>query len=691
MNIKLTEQNNIATLSFDMQNSKVNILSSEVLYELKSILEDIKTKDYEALVISSAKRKNFIAGANIEEIKSLVDEKQAYDIVREGQQILGLISALPYPTIAVVDGVCLGGGFELALCCDYRIVTENTSMGLPEVSLGVLPGFGGTQRLPKLIGITKSLDIILSGRNIKGKKAYKYGIANLYVPSGYLDFALVKFIAKLSKKGTNQKFSFFDKYLPSLVFAMANKKMLAKTKGKYPAPKEIIRVMQETRKMALNEGLDVEALAFAKLSVSEISKNLIELFFINEELKKESGVSSNITTKNIKASVVVGGGVMGAGIVWLFSKSDILTRLKEISNTQIASSIQKVNKIYTYLQKRRKLSRTQVTMKKNKISYTTDYSGFGKSDIVVEAIIEDLKIKKMVYADIEENIKDNCIIATNTSSLQIYDLASDLAHPDRFIGMHFFNPVNRMPLVEIIPGSKTSDETIANTVALVKRTKKTPIVVGDCAGFLVNRVLFPYINEAVKLFEEGASIAHIEQVALDFGMPMGPFTLIDTVGIDVGYKVAITLEEAYGARMQSSKLLNTIYKEMKLLGKKAKKGFFVYEGKKATINPEVVDLVHADKEFSDQEIKERLIYIMINEASLCLEEGIVKNHRQLDIAMIMGIGFPPYRGGLLRYADSKGIDTILTSLEKLTLKYGVRFEASSLLSTMSNDNQKFYK
>ncbi|CAA6799988.1 MAG: Enoyl-CoA hydratase (EC / Delta(3)-cis-delta(2)-trans-enoyl-CoA isomerase (EC / 3-hydroxyacyl-CoA dehydrogenase (EC / 3-hydroxybutyryl-CoA epimerase (EC, partial [uncultured Campylobacterales bacterium] len=660
------------------------------LYELELILKDIKSKPLKSLVIKSNKKNNFIAGANIKEIRSLKNEDEAYDKVRSGQQILSLISALPYPTIAVIDGVCLGGGFELALCCDYRIVTDNAKLGLPEVNLGVLPGFGGTQRLPKLTGMTKALELILSGKTIDGKKAYKYGIADAYIPSGYLEFELNEFLNNIPSK-RNIKLGIFDKYFPNLVLAIANKKMLAKTKGAYPAPKEIIRVLKETRKSNINEGLDIEATSFAKLCVGNISKNLIELFFINEELKNDQGTTEeNIELKEIKQSVVVGGGVMGAGIVWLFSKIGLFVRLKEINNVQIASSLKNVNKIYSYLLKRRKLTKAQISMNMNKISYTTDYSGFKNADLVVEAIVEDLNIKRKVYSEIEENTKPDCIIASNTSSLKISDLASELKHPQRFIGIHFFNPVNRMPLVEIVPGKETSAWTIANSVNIIKKSKKTPIVVGDCAGFLVNRVLFPYINEAAKLFEEGASIEQIDKIALDFGMPMGPFRLLDTVGIDVGYKVAHTLEEAYGSRMSSSKILETIYKDMNLLGEKSKKGFYIYENKKPVLNMDVENLITEKKEFTKEEIQERLIYVMINEASMTLEENIVKNHRQLDMAMIMGIGFPPYRGGLLRYADSIGLDTVLTSLSKLESKYGNRFKASELLISMSKQNKTFY-
>jgi 3-hydroxyacyl-CoA dehydrogenase / enoyl-CoA hydratase / 3-hydroxybutyryl-CoA epimerase len=350
------------------------------------------------------------------------------------------------------------------------------------------------------------------------------------------------------------------------------------------------------------------------------------------------------------------------------------------------SSIQKV---YDAIMKRGRLSAHEVSIKMGHISYTTEFNGFSYCDLALEAIVENKEAKQELYAQFEDIMDDKAIIASNTSSLSISMLSEKMHHPERFVGMHFFNPVARMPLVEIIPGKKTSDKTIATVVALAKEAGKTPVVVGDCAGFLVNRILLPYINEAVRMFEEGADFERIDRLIADFGMPMGPFTLADEVGLDVGYKVAKVLEEAYGERMKVSSILDRIYQQMQLLGKKSGKGFYIH-GKNCEANEEVKKLVFSKRQFDEQEVVDRALLIMVNEAAMCLEEGIVDNARYLDMAMVMGTGFPPFRGGLLRYADAVGIDRIVITLESLAKSYGIRFKPAKLLLDMAKDKKTFY-
>ncbi len=688
----------IATLCLDLEDSAVNILSSQVLRALGEKFEEIKTdKEIKLLKITSAKEGIFIAGADISEIEGLRDEEEAYDKVREGQQILSKLSALPYATLAIIDGACLGGGLELALCCDYRLATENpqTKIGLPEVNLGVLPGFGGTQRLKHLTGLSKALELILGGKILNGKKAEKLGIVDACVPKGYLEFKEEAFVEAILTNPSKilakrKEGSFLDRFLPSVVFSYARKNVMAKTKGRYPAALAILDLFEKTQDKEVEEGLELEARAFCKLAVTDISKNLIGLFYSSEALKKETGVKKNVKPLPINMMSVIGAGVMGSGIVFQFSKLDKLVRMKLRRYEQAGEAMKSIAKVYDGFVKRRRLTKEEVGMKMAHISYTTEFNGFKHCDLALEAIVENSDAKKELYSQLEEIMDEKAIIASNTSSLSISMLSEKMQHPERFVGMHFFNPVPRMPLVEIIPGAKTSDKTIATVVSLAKEAGKTAIVVGDCAGFLVNRILLPYINEAVRMFEEGADFEYIDELILDFGMPMGPFVLADEVGLDVGYKVAKVLEDSYGERMKVSSILDRVYHQMQLLGKKAGKGFYIHSAKRREANSEVKALVFSKRQFDKQEIIDRAMLIMINEAAMCLEEGIVSNAQYLDMAMIMGTGFPPYKGGLLRYADSIGIGSIVIKLQSLVKNHGIRFEPAQLLLDMAKNNKTFY-
>ncbi len=692
-------EDNIATLCLDLEDSTVNVLSSDVLRTLDEKLDKLKTmQDIKLLKITSAKEGIFIAGADISEIETLRDEDEAYELVREGQKILSKISALPFPTLAIIDGACLGGGLELALCCSYRLATENTKtkIGLPEVNLGVLPGFGGTQRLRRLTGLSKALELILGGKILNGKKAEKLGVVDACVPKGYLEFkekAFVETILNDPKKilAKRKKNSFMEKYLPSVVFSYARKNVMKMTKGKYPAPLAILDLIEKTLNKEVEEGLEFEARAFCKLAITDISKNLIGLFYTSEALNKEAGVKRKVNPTPINMVNVIGAGVMGSGMVFQFSKIDKLVRMKLRRYEQAGAAMQSIAKVYDGFIKRHRLTKEEVGQKLAHISYTTEFDGFKHTDLALEAIVENKEAKQELYTELEARMDEKAIIASNTSSLSITMLSEKMQHPQRFIGMHFFNPVPRMPLVEIIPGKKTSDKTIATVVALAKEAGKTPIVVGDCAGFLVNRILLPYINEAVRMFEEGADFERMDNIIADFGMPMGPFVLADEVGLDVGYKVAKVLEEAYGERMKVSPILDRVYQQMQLLGKKSGKGFYIHEAKKRVVNDAVKNLVFSKRQFDKQEIIDRAMLIMVNEAAMCLEEGIVQSAQYLDMAMIMGTGFPPFRGGLLRYADSLGIENIVITLESLSKNYGLRFAPAKLLVVMAKNGQTFYK
>lgn len=708
------EKNGVANLVFDLPNEKINKLSAPVLEELEKAINVIDgNKAIRVLIITSNKKDIFIAGADINEIKDIRNPKDALEKVSRGQNILTQIAQLKIPTIAVIDGACLGGGLELALACQYRVAIANnkTSLGLPEVNLGIIPGFGGTQRLPKLIGLRESLGMILSGKAIDAKKAYKIGLVDDIIREEFLEEKLGHFVTEILKNGEEnvylhrrnapkkKRFIFESLLLGKyVIFYMARKDLYEKTHGNYPAPFYALEVIKRTYGRTYGaKGFKVELDAFCELVVDGISKNLIEVFFTSEALKKDSGIEGNFEVPEIKNVALLGAGVMGGGIAWLFANNNIDIRIKDITQNAIALGYNQIVKVFGQLKKIRKITTEQANLKIANVSTSLDYIGFGKSEFVVEAVVENMAVKKRILAEVETHIKKDAVIVSNTSSLSISEMAHSLQNPERFAGMHFFNPVNRMPLVEVIRGEKTSDETIATVVKLSKKLGKTPIVVKDVAGFLVNRILLPYMNEAAYLLQEGAEVKRVDAVIEKFGMPMGPFILADVVGIDVGVKVAHSLFESYGERMRVADVLDEIYNNHKeLLGKKSGKGF--YDHATEELNRDIEGIVSDVRKaknihqifISDFEIIDRCILTMVNEAAKCLEENVVKNARYLDMAMIMGAGFPAFRGGVLRYADSRGITEIVEKLQELNKKHGARFEVSKLLIEMAKEGKKFY-
>ncbi len=705
------EKNGVANLIFDLPNEKVNKLSKVVLEELEKAINVIDgNKAIRVLLITSPKRDIFIAGADINEIRDIKDSKDALEKVSRGQNILHKISQLKIPTVAIINGACLGGGLELALACKYRVAVTNkkTSLGLPEVNLGIIPGFGGTQRLPRLIGLQESLKIILSGKAIDASKAFKIGLVDDLAREEFLEEKLSEFVTEILKgeenlylkkrKDLRRKLccsEFLTKYI---VFYLAKKDLYEKTKGNYPAPFYALEVIKRTYSAckSIESGLKVELEAFCELAVDDISKNLIQIFFTSEALKKDLGVE-NVEGYEVKNAALLGAGVMGGGIAWLFANNNVDIRLKDITQNAIALGYNQVSKIYNQLKKIKKVTEEQSNAKIANITNSLDFVGFDKIDYVVEAVVENIDVKKKVLAEAEEKVSRNAVIVSNTSSLSISEMSSALKRPEQFAGMHFFNPVNRMPLVEVIRGEKTSDQTIATVVKLTKKLGKTPIVVKDVAGFLVNRILLPYMNEASYLLQEGAEIKRVDSLIEKFGMPMGPFVLADVVGIDVGVKVAHSLYEGYGERMKVSAILDEIYNNHKdLLGKKSNKGFYLQSNNQ--VNSEIEKILVkvrkseniVKREISDSEIIDRCLLTMINEAAKCLEENVVKNAAYLDMAMIMGTGFPPFKGGILRYADLRGIKEVVSKLHELNEKHGLRFEVSKLLLEMAKNDQKFY-
>ena len=690
-NIVLEINQNVARIIFDLENEKVNKLSFEILKEFDEKLNIIKDdSSIKALVIDSAKKDIFIAGADIKEIEKLKDEKEVYDSLMEVHQIFNKLENLTIPTIAYINGACMGGGLELALACKYRVITTNpkTKLAFPEIKLGIFPGFAGTIRAPKIIGLVAALDLILTGKTIDAKKAYKLNLADIIFDDAQKEFMLDYFIKK-AIYGTIEKRIDFNllNYAPlnEIVFNKTLKGLLNKVNKDFQAPFIALEVIRATINKEFDDSIKVEAREFAKLAITKESKNMIKLFFLFEKLNKNFEKTQN----PISNAVVLGNGVMGKGIIWLFSKylNDVRLKIRDISHAN--EIIKDVSKIYDYLIKSRKMTKNEVDFKLNKISYTDKFNGFKNFDFIIEAIIEDEETKKDTYKQIENIVNENAIIATNTSSISIEKLASEIKNKENFLGVHFFNPVNLMPLVEVIPTSNTSKETINKVFELLITAGKTPILVGDCAGFIVNRILLPYLNEAAFILEEGSKIEKIDSLIKDFGMPMGPFTLADTVGIDIGYKVAKILNEAYGSRMPIASIIEKM-NDAKLLGLKTKAGFYEYDGKDKYVNTHVTSMIQNNtKIFEDEQIVQRCIYIMINEASRCLEENIVSDASIIDFAMITGTGFPAYKGGLLSYANDIGLKNILESLRTFEKEYGSRFTPSNLLIKLVEEYEDF--
>lgn len=708
--LKLKRDGEVGILEFDLQGEKVNKLSSSMLTRISEILVEVQKSDLKALVFISKKPKIFIAGADIEEIKGLKTAEASRDAAAAGQKIINQFEDLKIPVIAAINGACMGGGCELALACDYRLITDDPSskIGLPETKLGILPGFGGCVRLPRVIGIQAALDIILAGKAIDGKKAFKLGLADELVPASLLESYVLKYAQEIIKSGAKKRKKYFKPkgmaagFLESfagrpIVFSQAKKMLLKQTGGHYPSPVKALEVVEKTYGMSnRDKALQIEAEAFGQVAATSVSKNLINLFYMMEGVKKQTGVS-NASVKSLPISkiAVLGAGTMGGGIAQLGADKGYSVRMKDINNQAISLGYQQAAKIWKKDLERRKMTTFDFETKMGRISGGVNYDGFKNTDVVIEAIVEDMEIKKKVLAETYKHCKEDVILATNTSSLSVNEMAKGLEKPENFVGMHFFNPVHKMPLVEVVRGEKSSDVAVATIFDLCKKMGKTPVVMKDGPGFLVNRLLLPYLNEAVYLLEEGYSVESIDKAFLKFGMPMGPLHLIDEIGIDVAVKVAKIFNKAFGERAQPSKIMIKV-SETGRLGKKNKKGFYTYNEKGYKL--EVDQKVYADlglpsptQKLDEKIAVDRGVYAMINEAALAfLEDRIVEKPEDVDLCMIMGTGFPPFRGGLLRYADSIGSASIVDSLEEFAVKFGPRFKPSHPLKAMAKTERKFY-
>jgi len=655
------DNDDIAWLHFDKQDSSSNTLSAEVLQELEQQLDSLHNDIPKGLVILSDKQSGFIAGADINEFTQLHTESEALTVIQHGQSIFNKIESLPCPTLALIKGFCLGGGMELALACQYRIAENSvqTKLGLPEVKLGIHPGFGGCVRAFKRLNPLTAFDIILTGRNLSARAAKKTGLIDYAVPERHLLNAARQTILKPQRK---KHIGIVSKVLSHRIVRPWVCKLVTKNVAKkaarnhYPAPYAVIDLWlhhADNPKRMMQE----EAQSVARLIIGKTAQNLIRVFKL-QELLKAQGKAENFQVKQIH---VIGGGVMGGDIAAWCAMQGFKVTIQDTKNETLARVIQRAYKLYKKKLKQPRL----ITETLDRLTPDMHGNGLTRADIIIEAIFEDANVKRELFKNIEPKIKADAFIATNTSSIPLEELASVLDKPERLVGLHFFNPVAKMPLVEVVHGKNTSQEVINHTCSLTKQIRRLPLPVKSSPGFLVNRILMPYLMEAVTLAEEGVPLTAIDQAAVDYGMPMGPIELADTVGLDICLKVAENLSGFMDMSVPDK--LQTMV-EAGNLGKKNGRGFYTFKDGKPKKK-------HLAKDYNmPADLQDRLMMRMLNETVACLRDEIVDDADLIDAGVIFGTGFAPFRGGPMHYIESRGAEQLLKLLESLTQRYGKRFE-----------------
>lgn len=726
-NFSLAVEDGVAVVSMDVPREPVNTIFPELSQEMEALFSELEQRDdVQAVVFASGKKDTFVAGAKVDMLQKVTTVAEATRLSKDGQASMDRLERFPKPIVAAIHGACLGGGLELALACRYRIATNDrkTSIGLPEVQLGLIPGAGGTQRLPRLIGIANALDFILTGKQVKAPRAKKAGIVDEVVPKEVLlDVARrrAREIADGKLKVRREKPSPTKLRDPNAIterlkelaleenrigrevlFRQARAQLLSKTRGHYPAPERALDAVREGADRGMEAGLEAEARAFGELVVSDVSRRLVEIFFAQTALKKDSGVDDpKVKPLPIRKVGVLGAGLMGSGVAYVASAlAGHEVRLRDRDDASVARGLASIAGIYAERVKRKSLSRYDRDQKLALVSGTTDYSGFQNVDLVVEAVFEDITLKHQVVREVEEHLPEHAIFASNTSSLPIAKIAEVSRRPERVVGMHYFSPVQKMPLLEVIEHPGTLPEVTATAVAEGKAQGKTVIVVKDGVGFYTSRILAPYLNETAFLLAEGARVEDLDEALLKFGFPVGPVALLDEVGIDVGGKVGHIMEEAFGERLKAPGSFDGFIKDGRL-GRKARKGFYAYDeqgrtkkdGGRKLVDPTAYDLLPTGRErraFAHEEIAERLVLQMVNEAVLCLQDGILRSARDGDIGAVFGLGFPPFRGGPFRYVDSAGAADVVRRLETLEQQHGVRFKPAALLVDMAKSGRRFH-
>lgn len=672
----------VGIITIDVPDEKMNTLKAEFAGQITAIIAEARRDPKLAgLVLISGKPDNFIAGADISMIDRCKSAQEAEALAKQGQEVMAALDALPFPVVAAIHGACLGGGLELALACDARICSldDKTRLGLPEVQLGLLPGSGGTQRLPRLIGVQQALPLILTGKTLRAKQARKLGVVDDAVPQAIL---LETAIARVKKgKVSGRTLPLRDRLLHGPIgrqalFALASRQTAAKTQGNYPAASRIIEVVRIGLEQGSRAGHDAEARAFGELAMTPESVALRGIFFATTTMKKERG--GDAEPARVKSVAILGGGLMGGGIASVTAiNAGLPVRIKDISLEGVNHALKTSWELLSKKVKRRQLTPAQRQQQMACITGGTDYQGFSQRDVVIEAVFEDLALKQQMVSEVEAHCQPHTLFASNTSSLPIEEIAVKAQRPENVIGLHYFSPVEKMPLVEVIPHLNTSTATLVTIVALARSQGKTPIVVADKPGFYVNRILTPYINEAMRCLLEGEPIDHIDRALVKFGFPVGPIQLLDEVGIDVGSKISPILHQAYGERFAAPAAFDAVLKDGRK-GRKNSKGFYRYDQprwqrKKPDASLYTLLKVTPKARQSEVQIAERCVMMMLNEAARCLDEQVIRCARDGDIGAVFGIGFPPFLGGPFHYMDKLGAAEMVNRLTRLTQQHGERF------------------
>jgi 3-hydroxyacyl-CoA dehydrogenase / enoyl-CoA hydratase / 3-hydroxybutyryl-CoA epimerase len=706
----------IAYVCVDVVGEKVNTLSTPMTDRFEEILDGLEREQgIEGVVLYSGKPDGFIAGFDIAELKVFGDDPGGLKaLVKRGHALMASFEHLKVPVVAAIHGACLGGGLEVALACHARVATEHkkTKLGLPEVMLGVIPGGGGTQRLPRLIDLQVALDMILTGKQIGAKKARALGLVDEVVHPGILLEVAAQHARALYKQMKHADTRMeraqdaLERTLASpgpqavrlmahtpargLLFDKAREAVKKKTGGNYPAPLKAIDVIERGFARGFEAGLEAEGAAFVELVTSPVARQLINLFFMKGELDRAPLGSDYVM--DVSKIGVLGAGLMGAGIAQVAAYSGYTVRMKDRDAEGIGWGLQYCQDLFSKMVKRKKLTEAEADILMGHISATTDYSGLKSAQLVIEAVFEDLALKQQILADVEALGGPARIFASNTSTIPIKQIAAHAKHPELVLGMHFFSPVHKMPLLEIIRTEQTSDAAVATALKVGRAMGKTCIVVHDGPGFFTSRVIGAYINEAGWLLQEGGAIDAIDRAMEGFGFPVGPLKLVDEVGIDVGVKAGGILREAFSQRWDAPGALNTIVEDGRK-GRKNGRGFYKYGEGERGVDETIYALLPGGakrKGFDPEQIVARCWLAMLNECAYCLQEGIAQSPRDIDIGVIFGLGFPPFRGGVMRYADTVGVGKVVDQMNRLADRLGERLRPAPLLSEMAKRGESFY-
>jgi 3-hydroxyacyl-CoA dehydrogenase / enoyl-CoA hydratase / 3-hydroxybutyryl-CoA epimerase len=687
----------VACLIVDVPQRSVNVITRQVMTDLDSALERVAAEpSFRLLLLRSGKAGNFFAGADVREFAGIHSAEEAAALSEAGQKLFAKLARLPIPTAAVIAGACLGGGLELALACDYRIVVDHprTQLGLPEIELGLLPAWGGTQRLPRVVGLEKAFVMILGGRRLGARDAVAWGLADRMVkdaeaePATLLASAVKRQRASLPLRTWRQRFLESTAFGRRMLVRGAERVLRRRLPEDMPAPWEALRAMQTGVQQGMAAGLAYERQAIGRLATSAACRNLVRLFQQREEARKPRQSEQREDVPPIRRVGVVGAGTMGAGIAQLAALKGCEVVIREVNDMALAGGILRILALFRRAVERGLLKAEELDSRLAAIHGTTAWSGFGDLDLVIEAIVEDLDAKRTIFKELEEHAAPSTILATNTSSLQVRRLQEGLKHPERVAGLHFFNPVHKMPLVEVVSAPATAAEIGPRLADWVIALGKAPALVKDGPGFVVNRILIPYLNEAVLLVIEGMRPSLIDETMQRFGMPMGPLALLDQIGLDVAAHVAAGLGPLLNGRFEYNPGF-ALMQEHGWLGQKSRQGFYRYRRRRRGINDAAVallrDLPHSHRLEAAppaelmKAVRERMVLLMVNEAAACLGEGLAESADAVDLAMVLGSGWAPHRGGPLRYAEDRGIASVVDALTELARRYGPRFESSAAL------------